>query len=90
MQVRGPGNIGGVNPVSRIDLSRLKAAQGTSQVTGKDSVEISELARLLDCLSRIPDIREDKVREIKAQIESGVYETAEKLEKAIEALLRDL
>ncbi len=90
MQVRGPGNIGGVNPVSRIDLSRLKAAQGTSQVTGKDSVEISELARLLDSLSRIPDIREDKVREIKAQIESGVYETAEKLEQAIEALLREL
>ena len=90
MQVRGPGNIGGVNPVSRVDLSRLKAAQGTSQVSGKDSVEISELARLLDCLSRVPDIRQDKVNTVKAEIESGVYETADKLEKAIDALLSEL
>ena len=90
MQVRGPGNIGGVNPVNRVDLSRVKATQGTGQVTGKDSVEISELARLLDCLSRVPDIREDKVRAVRAQIESGVYETAEKLEHAIDALLREL
>ena len=90
MQVRGPGNIGGVNPVSRVDLNRIKAAQGTAPATGKDSVEISELARLLDCLSRVPDVREDKVRAVRAQIESGVYETAERLDKAIDALLREL
>ena len=90
MQVRGPGNIGGVNPVNRVDVSRVKAAQGTNHVAGKDSVEISELARLLDCLSRVPDVREDKVRAVRAQIESGVYETAEKLDKAIDALLREL
>ena len=90
MEVRGPGNIGGINPVSRVDLNRIKAAQGTSQTSGKDSVEISELARLLDSLSRVPDIRQDKVNAVKAQIESGVYETAEKLQKAIEALLQEL
>jgi len=38
----------------------------------------------------VPDIRQDKVNTVKAEIESGVYETADKLEKAIDALLSEL
>lgn len=91
MEVRGPGNIGGVNPVGRVDLTpSSRGAEGTPKVAGKDTVEISQLARLLDSMSRLPEVRHDKVSAVKAQIESGVYETSDKLDRAIDAMLKEL
>ena len=48
------------------------------------------MARFLEKLSRLPDIRQDKVDAVKKQIAEGTYLTPEKLEKAIDNLLRDL
>ena len=90
MEIRGPGNIGGVNPVTRVEFSHTQAAEGTPKVVGKDTVEISQLARMIDTLSRVPDVRQDKVNAVRAQIESGVYETTERLDRAVDALMREL
>ena len=90
MEVRGPGNIGGINPLSKVDLVRTQATQATGKVVGKDTVEISQLARMIDALTRVPDVRMDKVNAVRAQIESGVYETSEKLDRAIDAMIREM
>ena len=55
-----------------------------------DRVEVSEHARLLDRLRRLPDVRTDRVENVRAAIESGRYETDERLNVAIERLLEDL
>ena len=41
-------------------------------------------------LSDIPDIRHDRVAAIKAQIQAGTYETADKLDRAIDAMLDEI
>lgn len=47
-----------------------------------DKVEISEEARLfqlaMKALKDVPDVREDKVSELKQQIESGTYKPSSK------------
>ncbi len=41
-------------------------------------------------LSEIPDIRHDRVATIKAQIQAGTYETRDKLNAALDALLDEI
>ncbi|HUW58794.1 MAG TPA: flagellar biosynthesis anti-sigma factor FlgM [Planctomycetota bacterium] len=55
-----------------------------------DTVEISEMARFLEKLARLPEIRQDKVDAVKRQIAEGRYLTPDKLDKAIDNLLADL
>lgn len=55
-----------------------------------DRVELSRHARLLDQLRRLPEVRTDLVEQIRRSIETGTYETPEKLDAAIERLLEDL
>ncbi len=47
-----------------------------------DKVEISEEARMfqlaMKALKEVPDVREDKVSELKEQIESGTYQPSSK------------
>jgi flagellar biosynthesis anti-sigma factor FlgM len=55
-----------------------------------DRVELSDHARLLDQLRRMPDVRSERVEEVRQAITDGTYETDVRLEKAISGLIRDL
>jgi len=55
-----------------------------------DSVEISSTAARLSQLSQIDDIRMDVVDSVRQGIAEGTYETDEKVDAAIEAIIRDL
>ena len=90
MRIRGPAGVGGADPIQSAGSLRTKAVQGTQAVSRADRVEISEMARFLDKISRLPDIRREKVNAVRDEIARGVYETPEKLEKAIENLLKEL
>jgi len=57
---------------------------------GRDRVELSEHARHLDAVRALPDVRMAKVEAIKAAIANGTYESPEKLQSAIDGLLRDI
>ena len=56
---------------------------------GDDRVEVSDVARLLNRL-RGEEFREDLVSRIRGEIESGSYETGDKIDAAVEAALDDL
>ncbi len=56
----------------------------------EDEVEISDLGALLARVRDLPDIRVDKIARIRAEIEQGTYETAERLEGAVEQLLEEI
>jgi negative regulator of flagellin synthesis FlgM len=90
MEVHGPGGVGGPN---RIDLHRIQPQppaelQGNGQIG--DRAEISDIARLMNQLAEVPDVRMDRVEELRTLIETGRYETPEKIEKAVERLLEEL
>jgi len=90
MKIRGPAGVGGADAIRGTGPPRSKAVKGTSSASRADSVEISEMAMFLEKLSRLPDIRQDKVDAVMTALANGTYETPEKLEKAIDALLEDL
>ena len=80
-----------LKPISAPHTTR--AAQSTSQVEStkiQDEVNISDAARLVEQAKQAPDIRQDRVQAIRAQIASGTYETAGKLNVAVDRLLNEI
>jgi anti-sigma28 factor (negative regulator of flagellin synthesis) len=45
---------------------------------------------MLDDASRLPGVREQRLAQIRAEIEAGTYITPERLEAAVERMLREL
>ena len=56
----------------------------------QDEVQISGESDALSKIRDIPDIRHDRVAEIRQRIASGEYETPEKLDIALERLLDEI
>ena len=77
--------------IPRINTRHASDPTAASSVQrGSDTVEVSHTAQLLAKLADLPDVREDVIARIRSEIESGEYETPEKLEAAIDALIEDL
>jgi len=55
-----------------------------------DSVEISELASFLNLLSELPEDRARRIVLVREQIADGTYVTDEKLNIAVERLVKEL
>jgi negative regulator of flagellin synthesis FlgM len=56
----------------------------------QDEVQISDAGRLVDQVRDLPEIRQDRVDQIRNEIAKGVYETPEKLQIALERLLDEI
>ena len=90
MEIQGPSHIHGVQSIkapNRIQQTQTESIVDNSPV---DSVDISPEAQLIDQIHDLPEIRSDRVAEIRAQIESGVYETEAKLDVAVGRLLDEI
>ncbi len=57
---------------------------------GNDRVELSNTAKLIDRLRNGNVERQDLITQIRAEIENGRYETADKIDQAIDELITDL
>ena len=55
-----------------------------------DRVELSERARYLGKLTRLPDVRSDLIASVRDQIAAGTYQTMDRLEGAIQSLAEEL
>ena len=77
-------------PIRKEGTSRGAASAPALIARGEDRLEVSELATYLSKLSAMPPIRKDLVDSVRRQIDAGTYETPEKVEAAMEELLRDL
>jgi flagellar biosynthesis anti-sigma factor FlgM len=84
------GYAGSVRQAS--DATTRRAAEstvGATRSTG-DRVEVSEVARWLQEMDRLPAIREDKVAAAKAAIANGSLDTDEKLAIAIGRMIDEI
>lgn len=52
-----------------------------------DQVQLSQTAQMLARLNEIPDVRPDLVNAVRQQIDSGTYETPEKIDATVTAML---
>ncbi len=92
MEVSGPGSVGGGSPIRPTELRPTQDVTATAPglTMPQDEVHISDAARMLERLSHDPSIRADRLAQIQAEIASGTYETTDKLEMAVERLLREI
>lgn len=57
---------------------------------GSDRVELSDKARLLGRLAELPDVRQDLIDRVRAEIADGTYDTPDKVEDMLDSLIEDL
>ena len=91
MQIYGPAHVHGPQAIGTPHTTR--AASASSPVESpriQDEVNISDAARLVEQVKQAPDIRQDRVQALRAQIASGAYETAGKLDVAVSRLLDEI
>jgi len=80
----GPGRVEGPR------LTPTGLTPPTSMSPAGDSVEISQAARLGSALTRVPEVRTEKIRSLREQIARGEYESDEKFRVAIERFLEEI
>jgi negative regulator of flagellin synthesis FlgM len=91
MQVYGPTQLHSAQSIGAPHTTRVNAPAGQTYSTSiQDEVSISDAARLTEQVRDLPEIRQDLVDRIRAQIASGTYETSDKLDQAVEHLLDEI
>lgn len=88
MDVHPAGGVSGAQPVqpNRAAAQAAKAHAAT-KLPRTDQAEISDQARFLEKLSRLPEVRADKVESVRREIAEGAYDTDERLRAAVQRLL---
>lgn len=91
MEIQGAGGPLGPQPIYP-RLAAFGVESGATVQAGalRDQVEISPLGQMLDGISRLPEIRHEKVDEIRRQIAAGAYDSPEKWEIALDRLSDEL
>lgn len=91
MEIQGAGGLNGPQPIyPRLASFSVDAGTSASAAAPRDQVEISSLGLMMEGISNLPEIRHEKVEAIRQQIAAGTYETPDKLEKALDALLGEM
>jgi negative regulator of flagellin synthesis FlgM len=91
MHIYGPAQLHGAQPIGAPHSSRMTNRQAASEVSPiQDELQLSDAGQLVDKVRDLPEIRQDRVDQIRAQIADGTYETEEKLGIAMGRLLDEI
>lgn len=91
MQIHGPAHLHGPQSISAPHNSKVTQPGPTSLSPPEaDQLDISPEADLVSRIRDLPEIRADRVAHIRAEIESGVYETDARLDIALDRLLDEI
>lgn len=94
MEINGLGRIDGPQQIRAPHRAEAIQPQNkTESVQSTDQVDISPEADAVNMVNQIhdlPEIRTERVAEIRAQIEAGAYETDEKLDVALGRFLDEI
>lgn len=91
MYVYGTGYIHGPHSLSGPHRAAQPApAAGAGAPSSGDRVEFSQQADLISRVRELPEIRADRVAELKRQIASGGYDSDQKLDMALERMLDEI
>ena len=91
MQINGPTQIHGAQSINAPHrVAAPNASAPSDSQTTVDQLDISREADLASRIQDVPDVRADKVAEIRAKIDAGAYETDDKLDIAVSRLLDEI
>jgi negative regulator of flagellin synthesis FlgM len=91
MHIYGPTHVHGAQSIGAPHSARnAQPVAPPSSTPVNDELQISDAARLLEQSRQLPEIRQDRVDAIRAQLASGTYETQDKLQTAVTRLLDEI
>lgn len=91
MQIQGPSQLHGAHSISGPHRAGgPPSTKSTESPQGADQLDISPEADMISRVHELPDVRAERVADLKQQIEAGTYETTEKLDVAVGRLLDEL
>ena len=91
MYIYGTAHVHAAQPLSAPHRAGAAQAPTSSPYSGGvDQLDISPEADFVAQARDLPEIREDRVASIRAQIEAGTYDTPEKLDIALSRLLDEI
>lgn len=91
MQIYGAAHVHGPQAISAPHQPRGVSTDSLRPSSlGSDELNISDAGKLLSAVNQLPDIRSDRVSQIRAQIAAGSYETSDKMDQALESLLNEI
>ena len=91
MHIYGPAHLHGAQPISPphgSHISKPSAPNQPGQI--QDELDISDAGRLMEQAKGAAEVRQDVVDRIRGQIADGSYETADKLDIALDRLLDEI
>ncbi len=91
MQIYGPSHLHGAQGVGGPHSSKASKPVAPADAGPiQDELDISDAGQMIDKVKQVPDVRQDRVAQIRAQIDAGTYETDEKLELTVGRLLDEI
>ena len=91
MHIYGPAHLHGAQPISPPHGSRISKPSAPNQPGQiQDELDISDVGRLMEQAKGVSEVRQDVVDRIRGQIADGTYETADKLDIAMDRLLDEI
>jgi len=90
MEVERPRKVDRTGKISAKKTGRTSSGRGAAASRSTDAVEISSMAQFMEKVSKLPEVRIEKIMRVKKQIEKGEYETEEKINIAIDRLLSEI
>ncbi|MBL9123103.1 MAG: flagellar biosynthesis anti-sigma factor FlgM [Planctomycetaceae bacterium] len=91
MQIHGPSQVHGAQAIHAPHSARpAEAPQAPGLAAPRDQLDISAAGQMLDAIRDLPEIRHERVAQLRAAIADGSYESADKLDGALERLLDEI
>lgn len=91
MEVNGPGPVQSAFPAKQVQPTQpVEQTSAPRSTVPQDEVDISSAGKILDELNQSSEVRQERLNQIKAEIEAGTYDTPEKLEAALDRLLDEI
>ncbi len=88
MEIQGPFDPNRIRLIKQRESDQARAKDSSAGGDG-DRTEISEMGKLLNSMGQLPDVRAERIEQIKQEIREGTYETPERLREAIRSFLED-
>jgi negative regulator of flagellin synthesis FlgM len=91
MHVYGPAHLHGPQAVNAPHAARINQPMSAPEAGPiQDELQLSQAGQLIGKAHDLPDVRWDRVNQIRAQIAEGSYETDGKLNVAVGRLLDEI
>ena len=93
MPVNGPGSIQNsfpIKPAQSTSTPPVQKSAETKPIATSDELEISSTGKMLEHLNQSPEVRAERLAQIKAAIDAGEYETPDKLEIALKKMIAEI